>query len=232
MNNWFSRYFHLPGPRELGWNEHDALGSRNLTPFQPGKTWEDWNEHVRHLMPVRFFLLHSVPYAWYPIEGKISRAFYWLQCHTMKKHRWHLLDFRGVDTIDKYTHGYMDPSTVMWLAAWAALRRYIEEGKPTLLEAEDFAAAPQDEDSQKCLRDQNDRLRELQELHAWWTVGRVEENAKEELLYEASNKARKGGDEKLYRAITKSWIDYASWREEHEEEQFLRLVKLRRYLWT
>lgn len=232
MISWIRNSFHLPEPSELGWSDHNALGSRDFTPFQPGKTWEDWNEHVKQLMPVRYFMLHTIPFAWYPWQGKLRRAWYWMQCHTMKKHRWHLFDLRGVDPLSDYTHGYIDPSTLMEIAAWGALRRYVENGKPKLFTEEELAESESDPDWKASALEQNARRKECFDLHAWWMTGRAEESAKEEALYKAVDDAKRAGDAQAYREATIPWIAYTVWREKHAEDQLLRLVKLRQSLWT
>lgn len=220
------KFFHLPTPRELGWSS-DALGSRAFTPFQEGHTWEDWEEHVRAKYPIRYFLLETLPNTvWYPLRRFFKTTFYWLRCHLLPGSRYHLLDLRGVDPLPPaYTHGYLDPCTVMQLAAWAALRAYVAEGPS------DPGVWGTPEELAGSLKDQKFFYDEAMELHEWWMHGRAVEQAKGDALYKAVDASVPAGKE-AHEAATKAWLDYYRWMEEHEEEQFLRLCRIRRTLWT
>lgn len=222
------KFFRLPGPKELGWSDHDALGSRHFTPFQEGKTWEDWEEHVRKEYPVRFFLSETLPNFFRPVGWKAGRVWYWIKCHVLPSHRFHLLDFRGVDPLHEYTHGYMDPCTVVWLAAWAALRSYVEKEEPT----DPASWASPEELAEEPLKDQKARYDEAIELHRWWMKGRAAEEAEESRLHKAVDDARTTHDREAYDEASRPWLEYHRWREDHDEEMFLRLCKLRRSLWT
>lgn len=187
--------------------------------------WEDWDVHMRRNYPVRYFLWETVPNALWPLWRSLKAAHYWLRCHLLPSCRYHLLDLRGVDPLSTYTHGYVDPCEVMRLSAWAALRAYVAEG-PT-----DPATWATPEELAGDLKDQKFHYDEAMELHRWWMQGRAVEQAKVDALYEATRVAISDGED-AYRAATKVWLDYYRWMEEHEEEQFLRLCKIRRTLWT
>lgn len=219
------KFLHLPTPKELGWSDHEALGSRAFSPFQEGHTWEEWTEHVRAAYPIRYFLLETVLDVLRPVWQRLKAARYWLRCHLLPGSRYHLLDLRGVDPLSTYTHGYMDPCTVMQLAAWAALRAYVAEGPA------DPGVWGTPEELAGSLKDQKFFYDESINLHEWWMTGRRAEHAKGDALYDATQASIPAG-KVTYDAAKKAWLDYYRWMEEHEEEQFLRLCKIRRTLWT
>lgn len=228
---WFrhlmGKLFHLPGPVELGWSEHDALGMREFTPFQEGKTWEDWEEHVKRLHPVRFFFARTLPDSVAPIGWKLGRAWYWIKCHTLPSHRFHLLDLRKADPVHPYTHGYRDPCSIVEAASWLALRMYLDE------EPVDPASwATPKELAEPHLARQKADYDEAVALWKWWSEGRREEEAREGELFRTVQAAKEAKDREAYEAASKPWLEYHRWREEHAEEMLLRLFKIRRTLWT
>lgn len=233
-------FFHLPNPVELGWSKYNALGSREFTPFQEGKTWEDWEEYVKDRYPIRFFLLKTLPRFFSPVKWKFEKMWYRLQCHILPSYKFHILDFRGVDPLSNYTHGYMDPCTIINLAAWAALRIHVEKEKPADPSSW-FSAEEMNEEpylGQKSIYD------ETMALYKWWTEGRSEEEKEERRLFEEMGRGQEAplkrlkegasepNDEEIYRGSCDGWRKYRKWREEKEEEMFTRLIKIRNHLWT
>lgn len=60
----------LPTPNELGWSDrHNALGMRSLTPFQEGKTWEDWDAYCAKNHPVKYFIVERIPKFFLPAKN-------------------------------------------------------------------------------------------------------------------------------------------------------------------
>lgn len=228
----------LPSPKELGWSEHNALGCRDLTPFQEGKTWEDWDEYVKGKYPVRYWLVEELPKYFWPVRRKVKDAWYWVKCHTLPSHRWHKLDLRGVDPLSNYTHGYVDPCEVMKLAAWAALRSYVEkelDHERYLYEGD--AGYTDEELGEEWYKEQKRcRYDEPMALYKYWMEGRAAEQKEEARLFELTKINKKNALEALnkeeYEAASKEWLDYHRACEAREQEMFLRLCAIREYLWT
>src|SRR5271166_6608125 len=93
------KLFKIPGPIELGRSKHDALPSREWTPDVEGYCWEDYDEEIKRLFPVKYFIANKVGdfirYSiWLPITRPITDAIYWLKCYTLKSYRYHMLDLR------------------------------------------------------------------------------------------------------------------------------------------
>jgi hypothetical protein len=225
--------FKLPSPKELGWSEHNSLGSRSLTPFQEGKTWDDWTEYVKEKHPVKYFLVETLPDFFRPIGWKIGRIWYWLKCHVHPGYRFHLVDLRGVDPLSCYTHGYNDPSAVMFLAAWKALRDYIEKEEPV----DPATWATPEEMLREGLIDQKVKcFDEPHALYKYWMEERVAEKAEEERLYALCKKDKKDAlaiaNEDAYDKASEAWLAYHRACEAREQEMFLKLCALREYLWT
>jgi hypothetical protein len=221
------KFLELPGPRELGWSDHDCLGLRDFTPYQEGKTWEDWTAYVKEHYPVRYFLVETIPDWFRPTKMMVKDAWYWVKCHTLPSHRFHLLDFRGVDPLHEYTHGYMDPCSIMKLAGWAALRIYIEKEEPWD-PSERYTA---EELEAQGLTHQKADYDEAMALYHWWMVERGEEEAERMRLYRVMKDTPHTNVEE-YRAAKEPWHTAYDAHEAKEEEMFLRLVKLRPRLWT
>lgn len=218
--------FAPPGPKELGWSKGGALPLWSITPFVDEKTWEDWREHVKAEYPVRYFLSEVVG-RWVSFQVScVGRAWYWLKCHVLTSYQYHKLDLRGVDPVEpKYTHGYLSPNEVLWLAAWAALCLYIKE------EPKDPALWMTEEDFKdpETLR-QKQNYDEAQALYRWWTVDRLEDNW--ERLYQDMQTCVKTGDKERYVQARTLWLASMNHQEEKEDEMFERLMKIRRSLWT
>jgi len=225
---WYRRPFHLPGPKELGWSTTGALGSRLWTPFQEGKTWEDWEEHIQRTYPYRYFVVVTVPRIFRPLWRACDRFGYWLKCHLLRSYRFHLLDLRGVDPLSDYTHGYMDPCQTMYLAGWAALRSYIEKEQP---ENPASLATPEQLQEEHFI-DWQSAYDEAVALHRWWTIERAQEENESEKLYAVVRAAAETRNRALYEEASKTWLAYRNKLEEKEQEQFLRLAKIRPRLWT
>lgn len=215
------KFLHLPTPTELG-HPSDFLPSREWTPDVEGYTWEDWEAEVRARHPVRFWLTRTLPDFFRPAWWRVRDAIYWVQCHVQARHRHHLVDLRGVDPLVPYTHGYLDPCSVMRLAAWKALLDYVEKCGPV----DPASWATPAELAEPVLKDQKARHDEAMALYRWWTVDRIAEDATLQKLYRMTR------DPTTRDAHMQAWLDANDLADRKDEEMFLRLAKLRPFLWT
>lgn len=215
------KFLHLPTPTELG-HPDDSLPSREWTPDAVGYTWEDWEAEVRGRYPVRFWLTRTMPDFFRPVWWRVRDAVYWLRCHVVPRYRYHLVDLRGVDPLVPYTHGYLDPCSVMRLAAWKALRDYVEKAGPT----DPASWATPAELAEPHLKAQKDRYDEVMALYRWWMVERADDDAAVSELYRLTRQPE------TREASLKAWLDANDQVDRRDEEMFLRLAKLRPFLWT
>ena len=217
-----------PSPKELGWSESGALGSRKLSPFHEGKTWEDWEDHVKDKYPVRYFLTNTLPDWFSPVWYSISNFWYWLKCHTLKSCKFHLVDLRGVDPLSSYQYGFLDPRAVLELSAWKALRDYIEKCKP------ENPALHYTEEELKQSHLAEEKLKRYDEPHAlykYWMVDRLMEAEREAVLYRQFKEASRE-DKATYERAAERWSSYRFACEAREQEMFMRLCAIRQWLWT
>jgi hypothetical protein len=221
----------LPNAVELGRSDHSYLPSSDFTPFQEDMkyTWEDWHAEVQRRFPVRYFLNETLPDWFHPLRRGTRDAAYWLKCHMLRSHRFHLLDLRGVDPFGPYTHGYMDPCEVMRISAWKALRDYVEKEHPRDPSA---GITGEDPELDAILQENKDRYDEVMALHDWWMRGRGVERDEETRLFDLVQEAKRLKDQALYEERVKPWLNSHRAQEDREEEMFLRLTRLRPYLWT
>ena len=236
--NYIKNYWRLPGPVELGMSDHNALGSREFTPFQDGPMWEDWDEIVKNKHPIKFWFIETAPRKyWWPIKHKFSHKWHWTQCHVMpKKYNFYKINLAGVDKMHPEKYGYVDPCETLKLAAWYCLIRYVEDCKPT-----DVATWATEEDMKDAgIKAQKADYDEAMFLYNWWTKVRQEEYNAIDVAYLQRNlfNALKVPAEYLstskedYEEVTEEWLKLTREQENKEEEMFLRVCKLRQSLWT
>lgn len=218
------RFFRLPSPTDLGWSSTDALGLRKFTPYQEGKTWEDWNAYVRSHYPVRYFMAETLPrWTWAKWIRPMQRIWRWVLDHVVPSRRYHYLDLRGVDPLSMYSHGYLDPSDVFWLAGWACLMRwYRETGSRTDLR-------------EQGLDPQSHHVRqycEALELVRYWTITRLEREKQSERLHNAVEAIQTTPENQArYESAKNDWLEYHHASERLEEVMWVRLAVLRPFLW-
>lgn len=217
-----------PGPVALGKSDRSALQMREFGAEEGAYTWEDWEEEVKEKFPVRFWITHTfVRAVTWPIKRRVGDALYWLKCHLLRSHRYHLLDLRNPGPNIPYNHGWLDMTTVILYASFVALRKYVEEEKPK--GPKDWATPEemQDEGLQMQQRDHEEALA----LYDWWMNGRLLEEAEEDRLFQETKKFVRGAPE--HKEATDAWLAYHRWREgEREDEMLQRLIAIRHTLWT
>ena len=132
------KLFKLPSPVDLGWSDTDALQSKLFTPDCDGYTWEDWENTVQKMHPVKFFFGKTVPDTfryriWLPIVRPIETFRYWVVSHVIPSRRYHMLDLRQpiakgeLANHDAYRYGWRDVPEKMLYAWFNLLAEYMEE---------------------------------------------------------------------------------------------------------
>ena len=222
------KLFGIPKPKAL---PSKMFGSK------PGEyTWEDWREDAKKDNPIRYFFSETVPHWWnVHISMNIEHAWYWLRTHTV--HRYHKLDLRQpyTGTDDDYTWGWLDEDRQLVFACFNVLVSYVDsvnsqehiygtDNINDLRESmiKDGVENPDDMPQLKCLM-------EAKELYQYWTVKRkVDLNKRRDLLLDWSRNKDKDGNQKRWNALRKAEDDF----DKEEEEMLIRLIKIRRSLWT
>ena len=182
-------------------------------------TWEDWERDTRRDYPFRYWLTHTFPsYFWRP-KHIVSDAWYWLKCHTLPSYRFHMLDMRNPGPGIDYTHGWIDRDTAILYAAFTCLRQFVELEKPA-----DPATWGTDDGCD--WSEHKKRHDEVMALYDWWMRGRLEDVEAEQRALDAYMENMK--DEGARNALNAA----TQHMEDREQEMLVRLVKVRRYLWT
>lgn len=230
--NWaFKKLFGIPKPSALPMRTFGA---------EPGDyTWEDWEADAMRDYPVRYFLSETVPMWWrVKISMNIEHAWYWLRTHTV--HRYHKLDLRQpyTGTDDDYDWGWIDEDRQMLYACFNILVDHIDLRNSSKYHygttEKDFAALRKEieEDKEGCvitLKNQLHFLEEAKALYDYWTVKRkVDLNKRRALLHDWHNNRGQDPGEHKWNALQKAEEEF----DKEEEEMLIRLMKIRRYLWT
>lgn len=214
----------LPSPIKLGLSDSNALGSKHFG-NQPGQpTWEDWEEKVKKMYPVRYWLIEEL-WPWIRVKWRIhvTDRWYWLVSHVVPSRRYHMLDLRQPKG---YRYGWLDSDSQMTYALFNILNNFVEHemGDWYCPSEEEIEANP------GLLRQRNHWL-ETKAIHHWWNVERLRQQEKHDKLLHDWSEARKANSHN----VQQLWDDLKKAEkalEDKEEEMLLRLVKIRRSLWT
>jgi hypothetical protein len=188
------------------------------------RTWEDYDEFLSKKFPVRYFLFRTVPSFVRISVAQVKGAIYWLKCHTLPSHKFHILDLRKADPTDQYNHGYIDPRDALEKACWLVLQNYISENPtdPAMWwSAEEIASNPSLKESKR-LYD------EVNHLYYWWTVTRFDEKARSNTLMDTAIEAKRSDSAEAWRV----YFNYSQQLDEKADKMLIRLIKIRRSLWT
>jgi hypothetical protein len=224
------KWYLLPSPIELGMSDSNALGSRDFG-SQPGQaTWEDWEEKVKAMRPVRFFLAEEM-IPWFKLKYRIyvTDPIYWVKCHTLKSHRFHMLDLRQPQTredIKPYRYGWIDSDTKILYALFGILSDFVEGEMPHW-----YCPSEEDVQADPNLLSQRHKWLEAKAIHYWWTVERHRQAERHAEMLHAWSEAKKNKDpqeHQLWDELNK----HEKVQDEKEDEMIARLMKIRRSLWT
>lgn len=218
----------LPSPKDLGKSEYNALPMRCITDTND-YCWEDWEVEVKKDYPIRYFLSETLSDVAADVARPFKKAHYWLVSHTIR--RYHLLDLRekptksGVNNFDYYRYGWIDSDHQMVLALFKILNNFMEHEFKSLY-------CPTEEDILKNPYDKvhADFYHEIQAIHHWWNVQRLEEQeAILELSRNLSVEDLASDDRKDLRRLIN---EKDKQLEDKQEEMILRLLKIRKCMWT
>jgi hypothetical protein len=239
----FKRLFNFPGPKDLGISDSNyAMPSRYFPNHDGEVSWEDYYECIKQIYPIRFFLSCTLPdfirYTYLDLIGyRLKNVYYWLRNHTT--HRYHILDLRQPakkSEPDYYRHGWCDTDYKILYALMNLLDQYVRNELlnsylPTEEECKSDPYPP-------LLQEQRDRKLEVLAIHTWWTVERKKDLREYNDLLSAWHDAAYSKKGKLYRNSIEAEgpRDKLNAKEaandEKETEMLIRLIKVRKSLWT
>jgi hypothetical protein len=228
----FKKIFKLPSPVELGKAKYNALPIRSFDPDCTEYTWEDWNEEVKSLYPIRYFIFHtSRDFILSKFIGPIKRGFYWLKCHLLPKHKHHLLDLRQPVNeyyIDHYRYGFIDTSHKMLYALFNLLKEHLDQ-KPYDVSL-DFSLEEIANDP--AMQVQFDTLQEAKALMYWWEVTRKENYQTYHNMLKTWSFLRQQGKNKQDADFYLNQIQiFEDGLQKTTDEMTFRLLRIRKNLW-
>jgi hypothetical protein len=231
------KLFKLPGPSFFvkGVNDY-ALPLRDLSPETGSETycWEDYYADLKKVYPVKYFFVYTLVEflkykIWFPLSRPLKNTLYWLKCHLVPKHRYHMLDLRQRD----YTHGWIDIDTRILYANFNLLNEFVKH------EIDNFYCPTEEEcNSDECWALSNKKQRaaffEIMNLHYWWNTRRALDQKK-------CADARSAWHQRKYKQkifdeeTDRLWQEHLRQDqafEDLETEMLIRLIKIRNSLWT
>ena len=235
------KLFKFPGPSTFSKDASDyALQSRNFSPDvnKDVYCWEDYYADLKKTYPIRYFLAETLAdFLRYKILSPITRPFknfkYWLISHVVPSRKYHMLDLRQPkNDNDNYRYGWLDTDHRMLYANFNLLNEFVTHEMsnfycPSLVECDD-------ENCGASNKAQRDVYFTILDLHNWWNNYRKMEAAANDALQHAWYERRH--KHKIFDEETdRLWTAHLAADEaflEKETEMLIRLIKIRKSLWT
>jgi hypothetical protein len=217
---YLNKLFKIPGPKDLGMSDNNhAMPSELFRNNSTELTWEDYYERVKKEYPVSFFCASTVPTffldLWRDITRKPKKFIYWLQCHFIPKHRYHMLDLRQSGDVLSYRYGWVDAPQQMEYALFNILAKFVEEEMPCFFFGGDH--------------------KEYMAIYQYWKWDRIVlEKAHAEALMKWSNarKDARGDSTEEVQLLWKKLEETDEAAKQKLEEMLHRLIDVRGCLWT
>jgi hypothetical protein len=242
MMFFFRKLFKVPTPSQLGKGKYcDALPMRDFS--NPGDyCWEDYYEEIAQKFPIRNFFGITLPdfikyKIWFRIWVPYNTLYQYLVSHLVPSQRYHMLDLRQpcdknqAVNFDCYRYGWVDVPERMLYAMFNLLDKYIEENPYAL----SYEYSQWEVENTPDLQHGYELQQETKAILHWWKVERKEsllnlEKMSKELVELADNKDKLSPGE-----YSEKCTRYHQAKEDLEtkaDEMLIRLIKIRRELWT
>ncbi len=157
------------------------------------------------------------------IKRKAHGMTWWVRHRTTNRH--HIINISGMDG---YTKGWIDRDNAMYLACFKLLCEFVELEDPGVgtREVEEYLSkdsepAPGEREG---IQGQVDREKEVRALYTWWTQERPAELKRIEGMVVPGWRAED--------ANFTTYCDAQDAQEAKDEEMLMRLMKIRKSLWT
>jgi len=205
-------------------------------------TWEDWKEQAKEEHPVRYFLSETIPHLWaVKVTMNVEHFIYWMKSQTYRKY--HKLDLKQPETgtTDDYRWGWIDEDKQILYACFNVLCSYVD-----IVNSSDYSFGITDEDFKKMQKriDEGDEcdvdmytnhmqhLKEVKALYNYWTIHRKEKLQEIDRLskdwHDNLVADREKEDKTRWDSMKKAQEDF----DKEEDEYLVRVMKIRRCLWT
>jgi hypothetical protein len=233
---YFQKFFKIPGPKDIGMGDSNYAMGTKFFPQEGVPTWEDYYTRIQKEYPIRFFFASTLIMFFIDFyrrfERPLSDLMYWFKSHTYR--RYHMLDLRqpcekgGVANVDCYSYGWRDVPEKMLYAMFNLLGEYLNKECPNDLTQH---YSREEINADEGLKLQQDALDEARVINDWWVNGRKAAWAKRDKVQHLWYNAKKSGDvdETVYWELMRKLDDEF---EEKTDEMALRLLKIRRVLWS
>lgn len=233
---YFNKIFKFPNPKELGMSDHrNAMAmdfDGRLWDDNGDKTWSYYYNYLKKTYPVKFFFASTLPEfirdTWLKLIGWKLRDFkWWFESFIIRRD--HMLDLRQPKSnkfgdVDHYRHGYIDIDTKMVYAMFNLLTNFVLNERMYMPSAEDIAKEP-------ILQTQLDKYNEIYAIYNWWNKDR-------KLEYKEANDALTAWSvaKRIKSSYTKQlWDNLQALNKRNEdklEEMLVRVLNIRKYLWS
>ena len=201
-----------------------ALPSRDFPNREGEYTWEDYYEQTKAKYPMRYWWQETMPDFFRAVYRKVtnpfSKAYYWLRTHTV--HRYHMLNLKCPTYGFHYEWGWFDRSELLFIAPFQILKSFVEDELPHA-----YVDWESDEPHSSARK-------EMQDLYDWWMTGRNKErDDMNAALDEGTDKSLPEKGLSRYRGPAwDAYIKESDRLETKDDEMLLRLIAVRKFLWT
>jgi hypothetical protein len=209
-----------------------------LPSYNNYSSWKDWEDRMQRSeklqrvdYPIRYFLCRTTFDRFLlPMECQMRNIYWWVRHHTIN--RYHVLDLRQpphcnfFQNDDAYAYGWRDTDTRMLFAMFNLLCQFVEKELDTVdVDAGRLVQNPE-------LRPQYEAYVEIKALYHYWKTERHQmQRQYNQALDEWSDLRRKAPKEEVD-AIWNELNALENKINDTEDEKLLRLIKIRRYLWS
>lgn len=190
--------------------------------------WDEWEKDLKEKYPIRYFFYESLPEFWsYHIYRRARDIKWWFLHRFHPSHRYHVIK-------TSLEPGYWDPDTRMFTAAFDLLSEFVEHERGPNQHVDWDAEEPH-----------RSAWKEMNELYEWW-----KDRPNREDRWEKEN-PEPPIDDDLKDGFFKRFqqqhrdrpcvIAYGEWAMRHhkqsdewdqeDDDMFIRLVKIRRFMW-
>lgn len=227
MMIYFQKLFKIPGPADVGMSKNNhAMASSHFRNYPNELTWEDYFEHIKKIMPIRYFICATLPgillSIWWSVRRPILKIISYLKSHLVPSRRFHMLDLRQPKTElnpNPYRYGWLDTDARMEYALFNLLVEYVEKELPGYgFLTEEFV-----KENPEC-KNQYDQQQEFMEIYNYWKF----ENPKLDHEYELALCAWSRDNKELSKKLDEM-EEYSS---KKLNEMLHRLIDVRHSLWT
>lgn len=259
---YLNKIFKIPSPKDLKMSDNNyAMASEFFRNNSTEFTWEQYYAKVKKDYPIRYFFAATFIQffidIWNGFSKPIEDFIYKVKCHTLSKYKYHLIDIRqplpknGVVNIDAYRYGWMDTDGRMQLAMIKLLNDFVEKEmtskhyyKPSEEEIAKLKMEGETDKNKKIeyelLRHQLDNQKEVMTIYNYWNEEHKisDKHIEEQMMIWSDRRSEviKSSCDKCNDIILKAHHDRLNYleqtRSEKEEEMLIRLIKIRKFLWT